>query len=102
MDTYTDDDESSTKTSFINFHFITFGFTGEDNIMINNLLSAGSVVIVSSAFEPLLTTPWTNCGRVKRIRCYFCHERPSLISLHLPNKRLTSFLLATHIFVSQK
>lgn len=25
-----------------------------------------------------------------------------LISLHLPNKRLTSFLLATHIFVSQK
>lgn len=25
-----------------------------------------------------------------------------LISLHLPNKRLTSFLLATHIFASQK
>lgn len=55
-------------------------------LMINNLLSACSVVIVYSAFEPLLTMRWTNRGRVNRIRWYFCHGRPPLISLHLPNK----------------
>ena len=32
----------------------------------------------------------------------FVRRGHPLISLHLPNKRLTSFLLAAHIFVSQK
>lgn len=54
--------------------------------MTNNLLLAGSVVTVSSAFEPLLTMSRTNCGRFNRIRCCFCHQRPPLISPHLPNK----------------
>lgn len=76
-----------TQTKHKSFIFI-LSFLGSQvrtKLIINNRW-VGTVVFDLSAFEPLLTTRWTKCGRVNRIRWHFCHERPPLISLHLLNK----------------